>query len=217
MSATYLQMVNDVLARLRVPQVSSVNDTEYSKLIGKFINDAKRQVEDSFDWNVLRNAITVTTSPSVSSYSLVGSGQKFRELSVLNTSQNFVMQNLSFNEMDQYLNLGTPAQSSPVYYTYNGYDENYDTKVSLYPIPNGVYTLRFTLVIPQALLASDSTVILVPEEIVQQNAFARGIVERGEDGGLNSSEAYQLYRTMLSDYIALESTRYPENSFFVSI
>ena len=57
----------------------------------------------------------------------------------------------------------------------------------------------------------------MPEEIVQQNAFARAIVERGEDGGLNSSEAYQLYRTMLSDYIALESTRYPENSMFISV
>jgi hypothetical protein len=67
------------------------------------------------------------------------------------------------------------------------------------------------------MLVSDSTVILVPEEIVQQNAFARAIVERGEDGGLNSSEAYQLYRTMLSDYIALESTRYPENQEFISV
>ena len=50
-----------------------------------------------------------------------------------------------------------------------------------------------------------------------QNAYARALVERGEDGGLSSSEAYNLYRAMLSDYIALEGTRYPENQEFVSI
>ena len=50
-----------------------------------------------------------------------------------------------------------------------------------------------------------------------QNAYARALVERGEDGGLNSSEAYQLYRGMLSDQIALEGTRYPENQEFVAI
>jgi hypothetical protein len=128
------------------------------------------------------------------------------------------MWNLPYQTMQEYLNSGgVPPQSSPTYYSYNGYDANYDTKVDLYPVPDAVYTLRFNLVIPQPLLTSDSTVILVPEEIVQQNAFARAIVERGEDGGLNSSEAYQLYRTMLSDYIALESTRYPENSMFISV
>jgi hypothetical protein len=41
------------------------------------------------------------------------------------------------------------------------------------------------------------------------------LVERGEDGGLSSSEAYTLFRSMLSDYIDLESNRYPENQQFV--
>jgi hypothetical protein len=34
---------------------------------------------------------------------------------------------------------------------------------------------------------------------------------------LNSSEAFQLYRSMLADYIALEGTRYPEAQEFVAI
>jgi putative protein kinase ArgK-like GTPase of G3E family len=52
---------------------------------------------------------------------------------------------------------------------------------------------------------------------VIQNAFARALAERGEDGGLNSSEAYQLYRAMLSDYIALEATRFPDSQEFVAV
>jgi hypothetical protein len=73
------------------------------------------------------------------------------------------------------------------------------------------------LTIPQATLTSDQTIVLVPDVLVVQNAYSRALVERGEDGGLSSSEAFLLYRTMLSDYIALEGTRYPENQEFVSV
>ena len=53
--------------------------------------------------------------------------------------------------------------------------------------------------------------------MVEQNAYARALVERGEDGGLTSSEAYNLYRSMLADYIALEATRYPESQEYVPV
>jgi hypothetical protein len=71
--------------------------------------------------------------------------------------------------------------------------------------------------VPQATLSSDATVIKVPDVLVSQNAYSRALVERGEDGGLSSSEAYALYKTMLSDYIALEGTRYPENQEFLAV
>jgi hypothetical protein len=57
----------------------------------------------------------------------------------------------------------------------------------------------------------------MPSELVVQSAYARALVERGEDGGLSSSEAYQLYRSMLSDYIATEATRYPEFGSFEAV
>jgi hypothetical protein len=41
---TYLELVNAVLRRLRVDQVTSVAETDYSLLIGDFINDAKSSV-----------------------------------------------------------------------------------------------------------------------------------------------------------------------------
>ena len=90
-------------------------------------------------------------------------------------------------------------------------------KVNLYPIPDGAYTIKFALTVPQATLSSDATVVAVADTLVAQNAYARALVERGEDGGLSSSEAYQLYKAMLSDYIALEGTRYPENQEFVAV
>jgi hypothetical protein len=214
---TYLQAVNDVLVRLRETEVSTVSETSYSTLIGKFVNDAKRQIEDAYEWNVLGTTVTVTTTSGTYSYSLAGAGQKFRVQDAINTTSKISIDNITFASMNRYLNFGTPSTSIPMYYTFDGVDSNYDTKVTLFPIPDGAYSINFSLVVPQAILSNDSTVISVASELVVQNAYARALVERGEDGGLNSSEAYQLYKSMLSDYIATEATRYPEFGSFEAI
>ena len=214
---TYLELVNDVLIRLREPTVTTVALNSYSTLIGKFVNDAKRQVEDAFSWNALGTTITVTTAASTASYSLTGAGQKFQVMDVINTTSNVGLINISFVDMNRKLNFTPLVNSIPTEFAFDGVDGSYDTKVNLYPIPDGVYTIKFALTVPQATLTSDSTVVAVPDVLVVQNAYARALVERGEDGGLSSSEAYQLYKSMLSDYIALEGTRYPENQEFVAV
>jgi len=214
---TYLELVNDVLVRLRETTVSTVTQTPYSSLIGKFVNDAKRQVEDAFPWNVLGTTITISTTSGTYSYALTGAGQKFQVIDALNVTSNLGMKNIDFVSMNRYQNFSTPVDGIPTYYAFDGVDGNYDTKVTIYPRPNGVYSIPFSLAVPQATLSSDSTVIKVPDTLVSQNAYARALVERGEDGGLSSSEAYALYKSMLSDHIALEGTRYPENQEFVAI
>jgi hypothetical protein len=214
---TYLELVNDVLVRLREPVVTTFNETTYSTLIAKFINDAKRQIEDAFSWNSLGTTITVTTAATTSTYSLTGAGQKFQVMDVINTTSLLGLKNISFVDMNRKLNFAPIATQTPTEYAFDGVDGSYDTQVKLYPIPNAVYTIKFMLTVPQATMALDATVVKVPDVLVVQNAYARALVERGEDGGLSSSEAYLLYKAMLSDYIALEGTRYPENQEFVSI
>lgn len=212
---TYLELINDVLVRLRETTVSTTTETTYSTLIGKFVNDAKRQIEDAFSWNALGQTITVTTVASTSSYSLTGAGQKFQVMDVINTTSNVGLTNISFVDMNRKLNFTPLVNSIPTEFAFDGVDASYDTKVNLYPIPDGVYTIKFALTVPQATLSSGSTVVQVSDVLVAQNAYARALVERGEDGGLSSSEAYLLYKAMLSDQIALEGTRYPENQEFV--
>ena len=214
---TYLELVNDVLVRLREETVSTVSETTYSALIGKFVNDAKRAIEDAYEWNVLGTTVVVTTASGTSSYSLTGAGQKFRVQDVINDTANNGMTNIPFANMNRFLNFGNPSNATPTYYAFDGVDGSYDTKVSLFPVPDGVYTLKFSIIVPQATLSSDSTVVLMPSELIVQNAYARALVERGEDGGLSSSEAYLLYKSMLSDYIAMEATRYPEFGSFEAI
>lgn len=214
---TYLELVNDVLVRLRESTVSTVGETTYSSLIGKFVNDAKRQIEDAYTWNCLSQTVTVTTTSGTSSYSLTGVGQKFRVIDAINTTSLVSLTDIPFVDMNRKLNFGSPAQSIPTEYCFNGVDGNGDTKVSLFPVPNGVFTLLFDVVVPQAALSSDSTSVKVLDYLVAQSAYARALIERGEDGGTSSSEAYALFRGMLSDAIATESTRYPEESNFEAV
>ena len=214
---TFLQLINNVLIRLRETQVSTNNETAYSTLIGLFVNDAKRQIEDSFSWNVLGTTVTITTVAATYVYSMTGAGQKFQVQDAINTTSNIGMQNISFVEMNRYQNLVPTTDGLPQYYSFDGVDGSGDTKVVLFPRPDGVYSVPFSLIVPQATLSADGTSVLVPDFLVVQNAYARALVERGEDGGLSSSEAYQLYRGMLADQIALEGTRYPENQEFLAI
>jgi hypothetical protein len=214
---TYLELINDVLIRLREPVVTSNNQTTYSTLIGKFVNDAKRQVEDAFAWNALGTTITLSTTSGTYQYSLTGAGQKFQVIDVLNVTSNIGMKNIDFASMNRKQNFSTPVSGIPSEYCFDGIDGSYDTKVTIYPRPDGVYSIPFSLTVPQATLALDATVVGVPDVLVAQNAYARALVERGEDGGTSSSEAYLLYKSMLSDYIALEGTRYPENQEFIAI
>lgn len=211
-SYNYIQLVNDVLVRLREPEASSVSDTAYVKLIARFVNDSKRMVEDSYNWNALSETLSATTTADVFNYVLVGSGQRFRVIDVLNDTDNWFLTNAPTIWMDQQFLLTTPQKGSPQYYNFNGTDSNGDTQVDLFPIPNGTYNLRFNIIKPQEPLVNNADILLVPHEPVILGALARAQAERGEDGGVQSGETYSLYRQSLSDAISLESNRYIEES-----
>jgi len=211
----YISLVNDVLIRLREPEASSVSDNAYVKLIAKFVNDSKRMVEDSYNWNALSDTLSATTTADVFNYVLVGSGQRFRVIDVINDTQNSFVELASTKWMDQQFLMTTPQKGSPAYYNFNGTDSNGDTQVDLFPIPNGAYDIRFNIIKPQIPLAANADILLVPEEPVILGALARAQAERGEDGGVQAGETYQLMRQSLADAIALESGRYLEEQEWV--
>lgn len=208
---TFLELVNDVLVRLREPEVSTVNENVLSKLVGKFVNDAKRQVEDSYDWNALTTTLTADTTNNIFNYVLVGTGSRFKVIEVYDQSNKYHLSSKGSLEMTQlFIGSNTPTKGKPTFYNFNGVDNNGDTQVDLYPIPDGVYQIFFNIYQPQDKLVSDATKMLVPEEPVILLALARALVDRGEDGGLSNSEAYAMYKSSLSDSIAIEQSRYEE-------
>lgn len=211
-SYNYIQLVNDVLVRLREPEASSVGDNAYVKLIARYVNDSKRQVEDAYNWNALSETLSATTTADVFNYVLVGSGQRFRVIDVLNDTDNWFLRNATTVWMDQQFLLTNAQKGSPMYYNFNGTNSNGDTQVDLFPIPNGAYNIRFNVIKPQEPLVANADVLLVPHEPVILGALARAQAERGEDGGVQSGETYTLYHQSLADAISLEANRYIEDT-----
>jgi hypothetical protein len=212
----YLSLVNSVLRRLRETEVSSVADNAYSKLIGDFVNDAKRQVEDAYNWNSLSNTLTATTQSAIFSYALTGSGERFRVIDVLNDTKNNVLRNLSTTDMNKLFLLNGTSNGSPAYYNFNGTNSTGDTLIDVYPIPDGVYEIRVNIIQPQPNLVNNDDDMLVPSEPVIFNATARAIAERGEDGGILAGEMAFIYNQSLADAITIESGRYIEESAWVA-
>jgi hypothetical protein len=154
--------------------------------------------------------LTAVTATDIFNYVLVGSAQRFRVIDVLNDTSDVIVRNASTRWMNQQFLLNPTQKGAPQYYNFNGTDSNGDTQVDLFPVPNGVYNIRFNVILPQPQLSSDSDIVLVPFEPVIFLAYAKALAERGEDGGLASNEAYGLYKTSLADAISIEAGRYFE-------
>lgn len=207
---TYLELVNDILVRMREPEVTTVQANVLSKLVGTLVNDSKRQVEDAYNWNSLTATLTAVTVASTFNYGLVGLGTRFKIIDAYNATKQAAMRNISTRVMNERFMVSTPQTGSPFEYNFNGVTAAGDTQVDLYPVPTSVETILFNMFIPQEKMVNDTDTLLAPEEPVVLGAFARALVERGEDGGLNSAEAYGLYKSSLADAIAIESSRYIE-------
>lgn len=212
---TYLELVNGVLRRLREDIVTTVNETDYSALVGTLINDSKKIVENSFDWTALRDTIVVTTVDGTNEYSLVGSGDLAVIKDVMNvTSKQFMHQRSKSFFNNVYYNQSVQS-GSPDYYTFVKTDSNGDLKIQVYPQPDDIYSLRFDVVVPQADLVEDFDNLLVPNNPVTQLAYAMTLREKGETGGQSAAEQFAVASTSLSDAIAFDANRYPTEMTFV--
>jgi len=211
---TYLDVVNNVLRRMREEEVASVSESTYSKMAGDFVNDAKKLVEAAWDWSALRTTLTITTSADIFNYVLVGSQNRIKALDVINDTSNFFMQYQPSSWFDdKYLN-ETPATGAPQYYTYNGIDSQGDSQIDVYPKPDGVYTLRFNCVLRNEDLTADTDQLLIPHMPVVHMAIALLARERGETGGTSTPEYFALADKYLSDAIALDAQKHPDETIW---
>ena len=206
---TYLEIVNNILRRLREREVATVNETAYSALIADFVNDAKEEIENAWNWSHLRTTITATTTADIFAYILTDSGTRMNVLNVYNDTDNFEMTYRSALDLTKDY-LSNPASGSPRYYSFNGIDINGDTIAEVYPKPNGVYQLRFNLVVRPSGLVNDTDVLYAPERPTMLLAYAKAVEERGEDGGQSGLSAYATASRSLNDAISFDQGKHPE-------
>jgi hypothetical protein len=215
---TYLEAVNSVLRRLREREVTSVSETSYSKLIGDFVNDARNEVENAWNWSSLRTTLSLTTTADIFNYELNGSQNNFNVIDVVNDTTNTFMEYKSGPEFDKlFLTQEPTSKGAPTDYNWNGVSSDGDTQVDIYPIPDGVYNIRFNVLLRNVDLTADSDTIKVPHRPIVLLAFARAVEERGEDGGNSSQYAYGTGMRALADEIAYDAARRPEDTIWYPV
>jgi len=211
---TYLDLVNNVLRRLREDTVTAVTNDTYSTMVGDFVNDAKEMVESAWDWSALRTRLTISTTADDYTYSLTGTGDKGRVLNAINDTSILEMQYQTQNWFDNQFFIQNAASGAPEYFTYNGVDANGDAQIDIYPKPDGVYSLKVKAVIRNTALTDNLDTLKIPSQPVIHLAVALLARERGETGGTSTPEYFAIADKYLSDAIALDAQRHPEETIF---
>lgn len=207
---TYLELVNNVLRRMREDEVDNVNESTYSKMVGDFVNDAKDLVESSWDWSSLRTSLEVPVTSGTTIYSLTGTKDKGKIFNLINDTSNVFMEYRSLTWFDD-KRFNSPATTGvPEYYTYNGVDSSGDSQIEVYPPPDGNYTLKANIVIRNAKLTANLDTLDIPAEPVIHSAVAFLARERGETGGTAAAEYFAIANRYLADAIALDAQKNPD-------
>ena len=223
----YLNLVNNVLKRLREAEVDSVEgtaggsgatgSTDYGKLIGLFVNDAVRIVEEAWDWTALRETKAQNTSDATVEYTLSGVEQGAKFLDALNDTSNTRLTQASQQWLNDKTVLNTAPTGSPTHFTFSGVSSG-DLKVKLYPTPDAVYALKFDVVNRSTTLSDDTShTVAVPSLPIIQYAVALASRERGETGGMNSAELFAQADTTLADAIAMDAARHSSETIWYTV
>ena len=214
MATTYLSLMNNVLRRLREDEVSEVTQTTYSKMVGDYINDAKTLVQDSHDWSTLRKTVIVPTVENTTEYSLTGAGERVKLYSAINDTSNFFMHYETPNWFSNAYYISGEVSGTPDSYTFSGVDDNDDTKVRVFPKPSGVFSLRFDVCSREPNLTADADATVLPSMPIIHQAVALLARERGETGGTSTQDYFIIADKYLSDAIAQDAYKNPEEFIY---
>ena len=199
---------------------------DYLLMILQFVNEAKEEIEEAgWPWQALRQTVTVTLSASTVEYDLtiagaadVDTNDRTRLLYEMNvghggTQENFRQGNSSLPQVfdvtdsnEVRLRELTQESVERMHFTDDdstGKPESFavwsdgdSIRMKVYPIPDGTYTLKMRLYIPQAELASDSleaTSLSIPQRPVWTKALFKANQERGDELGKEGSALHMAY------------------------
>lgn len=192
---TYVQLVNKVMVGLRENEVADITNG-YAKLIGQFVNEAKRAVEGRWHWKALRHEVDVATSAATRSYAMSGTTNK----SVLlydrygmpmafrtDSGSKAQLSEMSREDMRRYLETQNTVQNGEP--TCFAIDRGASSLTVYFdPLPDTAYNYRFVMYTPQAELSDKDDVLSVPEDPVWTLALVYAMEERGSEfqGSLTS-------------------------------
>ena len=199
---TYLEICNKVLRLMREDTVSSVQapDDVVVELVKDFVNDAKRLVEETHDWNGQVYEWTTPTVVGSPFVSLTDSG-KSANISYIYRDDGVALKELPRHKMSA-LRAQVSPNDTPSYYSINGVDNNGDVRVLLHPTPSAVSNLTVSGHLKQVDLSMDADELEIPDRPVVYYALAFALRERGEVGGQTAAEVFGMAKEFTSNAIA---------------
>jgi len=183
-------------------------------MVGDYINDAKTLVQDAHDWSTLRKTVVVPTVEDITEYSLTGAGERVKLYSAINDTSNFFMHYETPNWFSNAYYISGEVSGTPDSYTFSGVDENDDTKVRVFPKPSGVFSLRFDVCSREPNLTADADATVLPSMPIIHQAVALLARERGETGGTTTQDYFIIADKYLSDAIAQDAYKNPEEFIY---
>jgi hypothetical protein len=220
---TFLAIVNKVLKKLREDTVTSVDYNDYSSLIGEFVNDAKKEIENAWDWSALLTVYPVTSTGTYV-YILTGStdesrmayDQYTRPMAYdVTTNEEFQLNEVEMDVVTSQLLLSPTTISTnnkPCNFALLNNGSHIIAQFDGDPYVGRNY--KFYMYTPQDDLDDDTDTLTIPWRPVYHQALVYALDERGEEIGEPGSTAESRAATSLADAIALDARRDPRKTMF---
>lgn len=202
----YLDIVNNVLRRMRENEVSSLFQTTQSTVIAALVNDAKRLCEDAHDWSSFYTDLTVGTVTGTQEYSLTGTQNRATIIDVRNvTASSFLTEKSSRFMREQ--SLVEQSNARPTYYALDGTDANNDDLINFWPIPDDGYTMKVHVSLRPGDLAAEGDNLTIPHQPVIHYAHAMAAQERGDVAGADMQVLQGIAKRSLGDAIMYDAAK----------
>ena len=207
-AVTVKDIVNKILTRMRESTVGTINSTDQSSAVLRLVNDAKREVEDAYNWTALQDTITVATTAGTHTYTLeqgdTYTNQRSRVVDVFNDTTDVRLLAVPYDYARRQSQTTNNEQAEPVQFAVAGYTATQSLQVRFYQTPDATYSMVIEVVNPQDDLNADDQYTKVPWNPVYLKALAYAVRERGEDEGEQYSEIHRAYQQAIGDAIAYE-------------
>ena len=230
MATNSITLINKVLLGLRKDQLNTATTTlaggpDYPKLVLQWLNQAKRDVEEAWNWQQQKSSVTVTGVASQWQYTLISSGDS--DTTVPNDSR-LVYDVTEYERFPRVHDVTDSAQTSrlierppefisrsaleftdtvaePGYFSVGDLtDADSNMRFQVFPKPAGVRSWRLRFYLPQTELSETAltTVLEVPGRPVWLRALFYANQERGEEAGRPGSELDRAAEDALRQEIA---------------
>jgi len=215
--STYLQIVNFALRRLRRATMTDFSaPTDYQQYIMDLVNTVKKEVEDAWTWQALRDTYQVTTTVATASYAFTGAGANAVILSGRNATYNNRITRGTNEAFDDFYLSGVSQVSGAVEkYIPNGVDASYDLKIDVMPVPGSTtQILNFNLYVPQADLSATTDKPKAPAWLIVEGTLAYALQERADEA---ADKQMARFMKQLADAVAYDANGMAEDMDWVPV